>query len=319
MRTTAIGDRQRDEQRLGDDDERERPAVLGGRVRATVTAGGSGYTTRSTRSATARRIASSTSAGSYSATMTQNGNAWVMHLVAFKADRGSRRTRRRRPCRSRRRRTTRDGERHRQRDGRRDRRRRRGQRPVPGRRRRHRRRRTPTAPYALAWDTRTVPNGAHTLTRAGVRRGRATRSCPRRSTSTSRNTSSFQNEILATGFDLPTAIKFLPDGRMLVVGAAGHDQGAAAAVHDARTRRRSCSSRTSASAGVQQGIYDIVLDPELRDQPLLLRLLHARDRRTATGCRASRPTPCSPARSRAASSCSTRTRRTPTPSTTAAR
>ena len=30
------------------------------------------------------------------------------------------------------------------------------------------------------------------------------------------NTSHFQNEILATGFDLPTNIEFLPDGRMLV-------------------------------------------------------------------------------------------------------
>ena len=35
------------------------------------------------------------------------------------------------------------------------------------------------------------------------------------------NTSYFRNEILATGFDLPTAIEFLPDGRMLVVELAG--------------------------------------------------------------------------------------------------
>ena len=51
------------------------------------------------------------------------------------------------------------------------------------------------------------------------------------------------------------------------------------------------------SAGVQQGIYDLALDPELRHQPLLLRLLHARARRTATASRASPPTPRSPARS----------------------
>ena len=88
-----------------------------------------------------------------------------------------------------------------------------------------------TAPYALAWDSRTVPNGAHALT------ARATDAAGNSKLSASvtvnvANTSSFQNEILATGFDLPTAIKFLPDGRMLVVELAGHDQGAAAAVHD---------------------------------------------------------------------------------------
>ena len=31
------------------------------------------------------------------------------------------------------------------------------------------------------------------------------------------NVNHFQNEILATGLNLPTVIKFLPDGRMLVV------------------------------------------------------------------------------------------------------
>ena len=35
------------------------------------------------------------------------------------------------------------------------------------------------------------------------------------------NSNSFQNEILATGFNLPTNIEFLPDGRMLVVEFAG--------------------------------------------------------------------------------------------------
>ncbi len=35
------------------------------------------------------------------------------------------------------------------------------------------------------------------------------------------NTNFFQNEVLATGFDLPTNIEFLPDGRMLVVELAG--------------------------------------------------------------------------------------------------
>lgn len=54
-----------------------------------VTAAGSGYTTRSTLSddRTMDRIV--TAAGSYNATATQNGNAWVLHMVAFKADSGT--------------------------------------------------------------------------------------------------------------------------------------------------------------------------------------------------------------------------------------
>ena len=35
------------------------------------------------------------------------------------------------------------------------------------------------------------------------------------------NSDFFQNEVLATGFDLPTAMKFLPDGRMLVAELRG--------------------------------------------------------------------------------------------------
>jgi len=31
----------------------------------------------------------------------------------------------------------------------------------------------------------------------------------------------FQNEVLATGFDLPTNLEFLPDGRMLVAELQG--------------------------------------------------------------------------------------------------
>jgi glucose/arabinose dehydrogenase len=76
------------------------------------------------------------------------------------------------------------------------------------------------APYALTWDTRTVGNGAHTLTtQAYDTSGNAALSLP--VTVNVSNTNLFRNEILATGFDLPTAIKFLPDGRMLVVEFAG--------------------------------------------------------------------------------------------------
>jgi hypothetical protein len=77
-----------------------------------------------------------------------------------------------------------------------------------------------TDPYALAWDTRAVSNGAHILTALATDiDGHSTLSLP--VTVNVANTSYFQNEILATGFNLPTAIKFLPDGRMLVAELQG--------------------------------------------------------------------------------------------------
>ena len=89
------------------------------------------------------------------------------------------------------------------------------------------------APYALTWDTRTVSNGAHVLTaRAYDTSGNATLSAP--VTVTVSNTNYFQNEILATGFTLPTAIKFLPDGRLLVVTLAGVIMGHVTALYATR-------------------------------------------------------------------------------------
>ena len=92
-----------------------------------------------------------------------------------------------------------------------------------------------TRPRPTRWrGTRAAFPTVRTRSPQGRPTPRATRSCRPPVNVNVSNTSSFQNEILATGFNLPTAMKFLPDGRMLVVGAAGHDQGAAAAVHDAR-------------------------------------------------------------------------------------
>ena len=56
---------------------------------SSVTAGGSGYTTRSTAFGNRTQDRNVASVGTYDATMTQNSTAWVAHLVAFKADRGS--------------------------------------------------------------------------------------------------------------------------------------------------------------------------------------------------------------------------------------
>ena len=54
-----------------------------------VTAAGSGYTTRSTAFGNRTQDRNVSATGSYAATGHQNGNAWVMQLVAFRADAGT--------------------------------------------------------------------------------------------------------------------------------------------------------------------------------------------------------------------------------------
>ena len=116
-----------------------------------------------------------------------------------------------------------------------------------------------TDPYALAWDTRGASNGAHTLTALATDvDGHSTLSAP--VTVNVANTNYFQNEILATGFDLPTAIKFLPDGRMLVVELAGTVL-VMSAPYLQPDPTPFLQITNIGSAGVQQGIYDIALDP----------------------------------------------------------
>jgi glucose/arabinose dehydrogenase/chitodextrinase len=117
----------------------------------------------------------------------------------------------------------------------------------------------PTDPYALAWDTRTVNNGAHTLTALATDiDGHSTLSAP--VAVNVANGSYFQNEILATGFNLPTAIKFLPDGRMLVVELAGTVR-VLPPPYTTPSPTPFLQLTNIGSAGVQQGIYDIALDP----------------------------------------------------------
>src|SRR4030095_4903329 len=66
--------------------------------------------------------------------------------------------------------------------------------------------------------------------------------------------------VLATGFNLPTSIEFLPDGRMLVVELAGRIKVLPPPYTQADPGTFLQLSNVG-SAGVQQGIYDIVLDP----------------------------------------------------------
>ena len=131
-----------------------------------------------------------------------------------------------------------------------------------------------TTPYAFIWDTRGATNGAHTLT-ASARdiNGNVGFSAP--VTVNVANASSFQNEVLATGFNLPTAIKFLPDGRMLVAELAGTIK-VLPPPYTQADPTPFLQLTTSARRGVQQGIYDIALDPNFATNHYYLRLVHRR-------------------------------------------
>lgn len=115
-----------------------------------------------------------------------------------------------------------------------------------------------TAPYAATWDTRPFANGAHTLT-ARVRdtSGQTAVSAPINVNVV--NSDYFQNEILTTGLDLPTAMKFLPDGRMLVTELQGKIKVIPAPY--TTPDPTPFLQITTGTSGVQQGIYDLALDP----------------------------------------------------------
>ena len=77
---------------------------------------------------------------------------------------------------------------------------------------------------------------------------------------TAAGTDTFQNEILATGFTLPTTFEFLPDGRLLVAEL----QGRIKVLPPPYTQPEPTlflQITNIGSAGVQQGIYDLALDP----------------------------------------------------------
>ena len=119
-----------------------------------------------------------------------------------------------------------------------------------------------TPPYALAWDTRTVSNGAHTLrARARDAAGNSTLSAP--VPVNVANSSSFQNEVLATGLNLPTSMTFLPDGRMLVTELPGKVQVLSPPYTTVRATPflQLTNVGNDGYAGLQQGIFSIALDP----------------------------------------------------------
>ena len=175
-----------------------------------------------------------------------------------------------------------------------------------------------TAPYGLSWDTRTVANGAHTLTaRARDAAGNiATVRAGRRSTSPTRTPSRTRSSRPAS-----TCRR-----------ASSSCPTAACSSSSWPGRSRCCRRRTRqpdptpflqlTNVGVGRraaGDLRHRARPELRDQPLLLRLLHAGLAEPRPAVAVHRQRHAHRHGRRAASWCSTRTRRTPTPSTTAAR
>ena len=116
-----------------------------------------------------------------------------------------------------------------------------------------------TEPYAANWDTRTATNGAHTITaRAHDSQGNVTVANP--ITVNVSNSDTFLNEVLATGFTLPTALKFLPDGRMLVAELGGRIK-IVPAPYTTPDPTPLLTLSNVATAGVQEGIFDFALDP----------------------------------------------------------
>ncbi|MET0779390.1 MAG: PQQ-dependent sugar dehydrogenase, partial [Candidatus Saccharimonadales bacterium] len=116
-----------------------------------------------------------------------------------------------------------------------------------------------TDPYAYTWDTRGTNNGTHTLTvRARNTPGNTALSAP--VTVNVANTASFQNEILATGFNLPTAMKFMPDGRLLVAELKGTVK-IMPAPYTTPDPTPFIQITNLGTNQVQQGIYDLALDP----------------------------------------------------------
>jgi glucose/arabinose dehydrogenase/PKD repeat protein len=116
------------------------------------------------------------------------------------------------------------------------------------------------APYAATWDTRIYTNGAHTLTA----RARDTSGNVRVATPVNANVVNsdfFHNEVLATGLDLPTAMKFLPDGRMLVAELRGKIKVVPPPYVTPSPTPFLEINNLGQLSEVQQGIFDFAFDP----------------------------------------------------------
>lgn len=115
------------------------------------------------------------------------------------------------------------------------------------------------APYAANWDTRATPNGAHVVNARARDTDNKTTVTPPVNVTVA-NTDGFQNEVLATGFNLPTAMKFLPDGRLLLTELAGKIL-VVPPPYTTPDPTPFLQITNIASGGVQAGLFDLALDP----------------------------------------------------------
>ena len=115
-------------------------------------------------------------------------------------------------------------------------------------------------PYALAWDTRTVSNGAHTLSAALATDVAAAYDVLRAGDGQRGKCQPFPERNPCDR--VQSADRYQVPARRPHAGGelAGTDTYCRRPIPD-RIPRPSCNSPTSASDGVQQGIYDIALDP----------------------------------------------------------
>ncbi len=113
-------------------------------------------------------------------------------------------------------------------------------------------------PYQLQWDTRGYANGAHSLT-ARARDASGNVGVSSAVTVNVANTSSFQNEILSTAVELPSTMKFLPDGHLLVAELHGTIK----VFHPPYTAPDAAPFQVLdvPTNGVAQGILELELDP----------------------------------------------------------
>ncbi len=114
-------------------------------------------------------------------------------------------------------------------------------------------------PFVVNWDTRASSSGAHTLTARARNDVGTTVSSP--ITVNVVNTDTFQNEVLATGLYLPTAMKFLPDGRMLVSELTGKIKIIPAPYITPDPTPFLTLTNIGTSPSSQEGIFDFALDP----------------------------------------------------------
>ena len=123
--------------------------------------------------------------------------------------------------------------------------------------------------------------------------------------------------MLISGMNLPTAVKFLPNGDMLILELGGKIRRCPAGTTQV-SATPFLSLTNVGSVNGQQGLMDLVLDPDFATNRYYY-VFYTLGSPNRDRVSSSQPPPTSWARLPAAKSCSIRIRRQPTPSTMAGR